>query len=186
MKIFDSLLGKNKKKYTNPSKGKTSKLKYMEEQADGLWRSGPEFDRAFNSLFRDLESDDPDVRAEALQLLADARNALQKLVSIYQECVNSDPRRASFAGRVLGHKVAKGSDELIHAEIAQLMYGISVSFIPCPCVHCGHLNRGIAAPPSGPMVPYYHQSDDKGAYAIPVLCDKCGKEFFVVWDTVPE
>lgn len=164
---------------------KASKLKDMEEQAHGLWRSGPDFDRAFNSLFADLENDDPDVRAEASRLLADARNALQKLVSIYQECLNSDPRRASLAGRVLGRKVAKGSDDMIHAQIAQMRYGISASFIPCSCVHCGHLNRGIAAPPSGPMVAYYHQSDDKGAYAVPVLCDKCGKEFFVVWDTVP-
>ena len=164
---------------------KASKLEQMEQEAHGLWRSGPDFDRAFDGLFADLKNDDPDVRAEASRLLADARNALQRLISIYQECLDSDPRRASLAGRVLGRKMAKGSNDVIHAQIAQMMYGISVSFIPCPCVHCGHLNRGIAAPPSGPMVPYYHQSDDKGAYAVPVLCDKCGKEFFVVWDSVP-
>jgi tetratricopeptide (TPR) repeat protein len=164
---------------------KASKLKAMEEQEHGLWRGEPDFDRAFNSLFADLENDDPDVRAEASRLLADAGKALRKVISVYRECLNSDPRRASLAGRVLGRKVAKGSDDMIHAQIAQVMYGISASFIPCSCVHCGHLNRGIAAPPSGPMVPYYHQSDDKGAYAVPVLCDKCGKEFFVVWDTDP-
>jgi tetratricopeptide (TPR) repeat protein len=164
---------------------KASKLKSIEEQAHGLWRGEPDFDRAFNNLFADLENDDPDIRTEASRVLADSSNALQKLVSIYQECLNSDPRRASLAGRVLGRKVAKGSDDMIQAQIAQIVYGISASFIPCTCVHCGHLNRGIAAPPSGPMVPYYSQSDTKGAYAIPVLCDKCGKEFFVVWDMVP-
>lgn len=163
-----------------------SKLKAMEEQSKGLWRGAPEFDRAFNILFADLENDDPDVRAEASQLLANAPNAaFRRVVSIYKECINSDPRRASLAGRVLGRKVAKGSDDMIVSPIPQMMYGISASFIPCSCVHCGHLNRGIAAPPSGPMVPYYHQSDDKGAYAVPVLCDSCGKEFFVVWDEVP-
>ena len=162
-----------------------SKLNDMQEQAHGLWLSGPDFDRAFNSLFADLVNDDPDIRAEASRLLADARNALQKLISIYQECLHSDPQRASLAGRVLGRKLAKGSDDMIHAENALIMYGFSASFIPCPCVHCGYFNRGIAAPPGGPMVPYYHQSDDKGAYAVPVLCDKCGKEFFVVWDTDP-
>lgn len=161
---------------------KASKFKDMEDQANGLWRSDPDFDRAFNSLFADLENDDPDVRAEASRLLADARNALQKLVSIYQESLNSDLRRASLAGRVLGRKAAVGSDDMINAQIAQMMYGISASFIPCSCVHCGYLNRGIAAPPSGPMSAYYTQSDSKGAYAVPVLCDKCGKEFFVVWD----
>ncbi len=164
---------------------KAAKLHAMEEQGHKLWGSGSDFDTAFGSLFADLENDDPDVRAEASRLLAGAVNALQRVVSIYQECLDSDPRRASLAGRVLGRKVSKGSDDMIHAQIAQMMYGISASFIPCSCVHCGHPNRGIATPPGGPMVPYYHQSDDKGAYAVPVLCDKCGKEFFVVWDMDP-
>ena len=164
---------------------KAAKLRAMEEQARGLWRSGPDFDAPFQSLFADLEHRDPDVRAEASRLLADAPNAARKLISIYEECLKSDPRRASLAGRALGRKMAKGSSDMIHAQIVQMMYGISASFIPCPCVHCGHPNHGIAAPPSGPMVPYYHQKDDKGAYAVPVLCDKCGKEFFVVWDSDP-
>lgn len=164
---------------------KAAKFHALEEQGHRLWGGGPDFDKAFGSLFADLENSDPDVRAEASRLLADARNALQRVVSIYQECLNSDPRRASLAGRVLGRKIAKGSDDMIHAEIGQMMYGISASFIPCSCVHCGHLNRGIAAPPGAPWVPYYHQTDDKGAYAIPVLCDHCGREFFVVWDMDP-
>jgi tetratricopeptide (TPR) repeat protein len=164
---------------------KAAKLQALEEQGRGLWGSGPDVDKAFDSLFADLDNGDPDIRAEASRQLADARNAVQRLISIYQECLQSDPRRANLAGRVLGRKMAKGSDDMVHAEIAQMMYGISVSFIPCPCVHCGHMNRGIAAPPSAPWVPYFHQTDDKGAYAIPVLCDQCGKEFFVVWDTVP-
>jgi tetratricopeptide (TPR) repeat protein len=164
---------------------KAAKLHAMEEQGHNLRTSGADFDTAFGSLFADLENSDPDVRAEASRLLAKARNALQKVIAIYQECLNSEPRRASLAGRVLGRKIAKGSDDIIHAQSAQMMYGISASFISCTCVHCGHLNRGIASPPSGPMVGYYHQSDDKGAYAVPVLCDKCGKEFFVVWDTDP-
>lgn len=164
---------------------KAKKFGAMEQQAHKLWGAAPDADAAFESLFADLEDDDPDVRAEASRLLADSPNAIRKLISVYQECLNSDPRRASLAGRVLGRKVAKGSDDMIHAQIAQMRYGISASFIPCSCVHCGHLNRAIAAPPNGPMVPYYHQSDDKGAYAVPVLCDKCGKEFFVVWDMDP-
>lgn len=164
---------------------KAARLQEMEEQSRGLWRSGPEFDHAFNRFFADLEHEDPDVRADASRLLAESREAVQRLISIYQECEHSDPRRASLAGRVLGRKVAKGMNDMIHVEIAKMWYGISVSFIPCSCVHCGHMNKGIAAPPSGPMVPYFHQSDDQGAYAVPVLCDKCGKEFFVVWDTVP-
>lgn len=164
---------------------KAEKFRAMEQQAHKLWGTQPDADAAFQSLFADLQNNDPDVRAEASQLLADSRNALQRLISIYQECLNSDPRRASLAGRVLGRKIAKGSDDMIPLEIAKIWYGITVSFIPCTCLHCGHINRGIPAPPKGPMIPYYHQEHDKGAYAVPVLCDKCGKDFFVVWDIDP-
>lgn len=164
---------------------KAEKFRAMEQQAHKLWGTQPDADAAFQSLFADLQNNDPDVRAEASQLLADSRNALQRLISIYQECLNSDPRRASLAGRVLGRKIAKGSDDMIPLEIAKIWYGITVSFIPCTCLHCGHVNRGIPVPPKGPMIPYYHQEHDKGAYAVPVLCDKCGKDFFVVWDIDP-
>ena len=164
---------------------KAARLQAMEEQAHGIWRDGPDFGKAFDSLFADLENNDPDVRAEASRLLADASKALEKVISVYQQCLNSDPRRASLAGRVLGRKLAKGSDDMFPAQLTQIMYGLSASFIPCSCVHCGHQNKGIAAPPNGPSVPYYHQGDDKGAYAVPVLCDNCGKEFFVVWDRDP-
>lgn len=165
---------------------KAEKFKEMEKQENKLWKTGPDSDIAFESLFKDLESDDPDIRAEASRLLADSsRNTLQKLISIYQERLDSDPNRASLAGRVLGYKITKGSDEFIFSEIARIYYGINVSFIPCSCVYCGHTNKGIAAPANGPRVPYYHQKDDKGAYAVPVLCDKCGKDFFIVWDEDP-
>lgn len=165
---------------------KSEKLKEMERQENKLWGSEPDFDIAFESLFKDLKSDDPDIRAEASRLLSESsRNALQKLISIYQECLNTNPNRSSLAGRVLGHKITKGSDESITSEIAKIYYGINVSFIPCSCVYCGHTNKGIAAPANGPRVPYYHQKDDKGAYAVPVLCDKCGKDFFIVWDKDP-
>lgn len=164
---------------------KAAKFQAMEQQGYKLWRTGPDADEAFESLFADLENDDPDIRAQASLLLADSSHAVRKLISLYQESLTSDPHRASLAGRVLGRKAAKGSDEMMPAEIAQLLYGIAASFIPCPCAHCGHLNRGIPAPPRGPMVPYYTQKDSEGAYAVPVLCDRCGKEFFVVWDENP-
>ena len=164
---------------------KAKKFQAMEQQAHKLWGTGPDADVAFESLFTDLESDDSDIRTEASRLLADTRNALQKLVSIYHECLISDPYHSSIAGRVLGYKITKGSDDMISADIARTFYGINVSFISCVCSYCSHLNRGIASPPNGPMVPYYSQKNDKGAYAVPVLCDKCSKKFFVVWDTNP-
>lgn len=165
---------------------KATKFQAMDQQGHKLWRTGPDADEAFESLFSDLENNDPDIRAQASRLLADSPKAVSKLISIYEKCLSSDPRHASLAGRVLGRKIAKGSDNMISAEIAQVFYGVAASFIPCLCAHCGHLNRGIPAPPRGPMVPYYTQKDSEGAYAVPVLCDRCGKEFFVVWDMDPK
>ena len=164
---------------------KAAKFQTMEQQERKLWGTGPEADEAFENLFADLKNEDPDVRAQASLLLAGSPNAVRKLISLYQENSVSGPRRASLAGRVLGRKAAKGSDGMISAQISQLLYDITISFIPCLCAYCGYLNRGIPAPPGGPMVPYFSQKDSKGVYAVPVLCDRCGKEFFVVWDTVP-
>ncbi|MBC7264041.1 MAG: tetratricopeptide repeat protein [Chloroflexi bacterium] len=164
---------------------KADRLQAMEQQARQLWRTGPEADAAFESLFADLQDGDSDVRIAASRLLGEPPNAVRRLISIYQQDLASDPHRAHLAGRVLGRAIAKGSTELFPAEIARMKYGLDFSVIPCSCVHCGAMNLGIAVPPRAPMVPYYHQEDDKGAYAIPVLCDKCSTEFFVVWDVDP-
>jgi len=164
---------------------KAARLKAMEEQGRRLLVGGPgpDFDAAFAGLFADLENDDPGIRLGASRILAD--HAPRKVASVYEECLYSDPRRAGLAGRVLGRKAAKGPFDMIPVQVAQMLYGVSASFLPCPCAHCGHQNGGIAAPPNGPMVGYYGQRDAIGAYAVSVLCDKCGKDFFVVWDTDP-
>ena len=168
------------------SGGKISeKFQLMKQQADKLLGSGPDADAAFESLFADLQNNNPEIRAEASRLLSDRTTAIRKLISIYEQCMSTDFNRACLAGRVLGRNIIKGSDDIIPAKVVQLSYGINASFIPCACIYCGHLNKGIAAPPNGPMVPYYHQKNNEGAYAIPVLCDKCSKEFFVVWDMDP-
>ena len=163
---------------------KAARLHAMEEQGRRLWHDGPVFETAFGSLFADMENRDPDVRFDASRLLAKNSEALQRLVSIYQECVNSDPWRASLAGRVLGRQF-RTDIIMTNAATTQRMYGISASFIHAPCVHCNHRNRGISAPPNGSSECFYAQNDDKGAYAVPVLCDGCGKKFFVVWDSDP-
>lgn len=164
---------------------KAARLQALEQQAHQLWRTDPESDAAFEGLFANLQDADPDIRLAASRLLAEPPNAVRRLISIYQQNLASDPRRAYLAGRVLGRTIAKGAIEMFPAEIARMKYGLDFSVIPCSCVHCGAMNLGIAAPPGARMVPYYHQEDDKGAYAIPVLCDKCSAEFFVVWDVDP-
>lgn len=164
---------------------KAARLSYMEEQAHTIRDAKPDAEAAFEGLFSDLENGNPDIRNEASRLLGDTPDAIERLISIYQKCLISDPRRASLAGRVLGRKIAKGANDIILPLISKIWYGIAVSFIPSTCVYCGHLNNGIAAPPNAPHVPYFHSKNDERAYAVQVLCDKCGSKFFVVWDEDP-
>lgn len=160
---------------------KAAKFKIMAKQAENLFIRGSRGEAAFESLFSDLKNDDADVRAEASRLLAESPTAIERLVSMYQKCRVSDPSRASLAARVLGRNITKGTDGVFHAKHTQMLYGIPIDFIPCSCVYCSNLNKGIPAT-GGAWAPYYAQKEGKGASATPVLCDQCGKEFFVVWD----
>ena len=76
-------------------------------------------------------------------------------------------------------------NDMIDARVCQIMYGLDMAFVSCVCGSCGAMNKGIPVPPRGPMVPYYGQKDEHGAYAIPVHCDKCGVVFYVAWDSDP-
>jgi hypothetical protein len=67
-----------------------------------------------------------------------------------------------------------------------MFFGIPVAFAPCVCGHCGEVNDGIPVPEKGLYIGYYGQKDtERGAYTLPVLCDFCGKTFFIAWDTDP-
>jgi len=158
----------------------------MEQQAYKGLGAASDADAAFESLFTDLENDDPDVRAEASRLLADVPNARRKLICLYQGNLNSNPRKSILAGRVLGRKISAGGREMIHAETSSIMFGIEVAFAQCTCGHCGRLNVGIFVPEGGLYTPFYSQRDDKNCvYVLPVLCDFCGKQFFIAWDSDP-
>jgi hypothetical protein len=164
---------------------KAERILGMEKMGRQLWSGGPLADIAFDSLFADLQDADADVRAKASAILVEEPAAVRRLTDIYRQCQASDLSRASLAGRVLGRLLAQDSGAIVHVQQAKLRYGLDVSFIPVACEHCAHMNRGIPAPPRGPWVSSHTQVDDQGAYAVPVLCDKCGKTFFVVWDQDP-
>jgi tetratricopeptide (TPR) repeat protein len=161
------------------------KFQAMKQLSIELMGAETDSDAAFNSLFEDLQNDNPDIRNEAARLLAMDIKARNRLISIFQQFSETDPHRSSLAGRVLGRIVTDQSKDTIMPQITQMWFGFSASFISSTCVYCGHMNRGIAAPPRGPMIPYFHREKNEGAYTIPVLCDKCGKEFFVAWDVDP-
>jgi hypothetical protein len=163
---------------------RAEKFLTIDGQAKELSSSEPTH-KAFEALFAFLQDADALVRADSAERLSDSAYATSRLAAVYRECGDSDPGRASLAGRVLGRKMARGYDDIIPADVARLRYGISASFLVCGCAHCGHFNKGIPAPPKAPYVAYYAQKDDRGAYAVPVLCDACGQGFFVVWDRDP-
>lgn len=164
---------------------KSTKIREMVKFEQKLRQTGPEFEAAFEKLFSYLRDENPDIRDEASRMLADSNHGWDKLVSIYEVCLNTDTRKSILAGRVLGRKIDGGKKDIIHAQTA-LMFGIKVAFTPCVCGHCGKLNVGIPVPEKGLYIGFYGQTDNKrGAYALPVLCDYCGKEFFIAWDSDP-
>ncbi|MFA4851337.1 MAG: hypothetical protein WC868_09070 [Bacteroidales bacterium] len=132
----------------------------------------------------DLENEDPEIREYAVFNLSNNSEAIKKLINIYSNYF-SDPWHSSLAGRVIGKKIQKDSDNLIGPSTVSMIYGIDASVIICSCQFCGFPNKGILAPPNGRNVAYYSQDNDKGAYSIPVLCDKCGNKFYVAWDQDP-
>ena len=133
-----------------------------------------------------MENKDPDVRAEASKLLAHSPKAISKLISGYREFIDRDPRKSVLAGRVLGRKMDGGKEDMIPSQVAMMLYGVPIAFTPCVCGHCSKLNIGIPVPEKGLCIGFYGQKDDKqAAYALPVLCDYCGKKFFIAWDSDP-
>ena len=149
-------------------------------------KAGSDSERDLEALLKAMADSDQEVRATTRTALVENREAIPLLIAFYQKSVASDPKRACLAGRVLGSKMeADLKTDMIPAQMCQIMYGLDAAFISCVCGVCGAMNKGIPVPPRGPMVPYYGQSDDQGAYAIPVVCDKCGDVFYVAWDSDP-
>jgi hypothetical protein len=162
------------------------KLREMEyEMEDKLIGPGVDFEAGFEIVFSYLRDTDPDTRAVASKVLAYHRKAIEKLISIYQDHLDTDPRKAILAGRVLGRKLAGGRLGTIQAQSAAMRLGIPVSFITCNCAKCGQANIGIPCPAGG-LFDYGSEGKADGfAYALPVLCDFCNKEFYVAWSYDP-
>jgi len=129
--------------------GKKAKLQAMSQQASKIFRSEPDCDTAFESLFADLEDNDPDVRTEASKLLFLSRNARSKLIKIYYDFLDKNPRKSVLAGRVLGRKMDGGKKDMVHAQTTMIMFGVQIAFTPCVCGYCDKLNVGIPVPESG-------------------------------------
>jgi uncharacterized protein YegL len=143
----------------------------------------------FERVFLLLRDDDPKIRSLASEILGDPPKSMEKVIDIYQTSISCNPEKAVLAGRVLGRKSSKMISQehpMIHADNTRMFFGIPVAFAPCVCGHCGEVNDGIPVPEKGLYIGYYGQADkERGAYTLPVLCDFCGKTFYIAWDTDP-
>lgn len=165
---------------------KAAKFRDMERTVYVAAKQGSEGEKAFDSIFADLENTDPDIRDQASYLMTEERGLVfKRLLNTYIECQTSNPRRASLAGRVLGRGIVKKRQMDIEPSEGMAYYGIPVSFLSCCCAHCGFINTGIAAPPNGLRTSCNCEGNPRGTFSVPVLCEKCGREFFIVWDRDP-
>jgi hypothetical protein len=150
-----------------------------------LQNSGSGFEMAFDTLFNFLYDPSPDIRKLSSETLASHPRAREKLIRIYRDYYDSDVRKSILAGRVIGRKIAGGKLEIIRPEYAKIRFGLDIAFVPCSCGHCGRINAGIPVPGYGIYHGYYGQTDYRGVFFLPVLCDFCSKEFFIAWDEDP-
>jgi len=162
------------------------KLQEMEQNAVKLCHEGNDFESAFAAFFDDLENESAVIRSEASRQLAENQRAVRKLINIFQENSQIDPRKSVLAGRVLGRRIDAGKQEMVHSATSYNFFGIKVAFTPCVCGFCNYPNVGIPVPEGGLNEAFYSQQDDKNCvYSLPVLCDHCGKQFFITWDRDP-
>jgi hypothetical protein len=143
---------------------------------------GPPFDEVFDHL----TDDDPDVRLDAKRILAENRYTVRRLWAIHNELMDTEPRRAMLAGRVLGHRLNPSGLPKVKSTVTMHKLGMPIAFASCPCAYCGHENPNVPVPPKGLELPFRGYRDRKGtAFVLPVMCDFCGNWFYIGWKEDP-
>lgn len=143
---------------------------------------GPPFDE----IFAHLTDDDPDIRLDAKRILAENRYTVRRLWAIHNELMDTEPRRAMLAGRVLGHRLNPNGLPRVKSEVTMHKLGVPIAFVTCACPYCGHENPNVPVPSRGLDLPFKGYRNRTGtAYALPVLCDFCGNWFYIGWQEDP-
>ena len=161
-------------------------------QPSNVWDMKAWTEEKMHALLAYLGDPDPDIRARANQIVANLpfyanRTLVDWLISFYRDHLEGDERYTGLrALRQIGRLMHMAPTDSIPFEISLLKFGVTCAFANCTCAFCGWLNTGIPVPAGGLVLPYYAQKDDRGAYAVPAICDHCNKEFYVVWDANPE
>jgi hypothetical protein len=141
---------------------------------------------AFDELFNRLDDPDPDVRGDVKGSLASNRYSVRPLWAIYNELLDTEPRKAVLAGRTLGHRLNPRGVSRVPVGTTMTKLGMPIAFITCNCAHCGHPNPNIPVSQRGAKLACTVRRESGSApYAVPVLCDFCGNDFYVLWDEDP-
>lgn len=145
-------------------------------------------EEVFQKLFSLLSSDDLNIRKEVTEIFQNNPKLFPKLIDIYEKNIRLNPKIGVLAGRILGRYIFKKFPKdvwSIPGETSQIALGVNISFVNCICANCGNVNFGIPVPSKG-RSGFYSQKDTLfGKFHLPVLCDYCGKEFFIAWDDNP-
>ncbi|MGI6368745.1 MAG: HEAT repeat domain-containing protein [Anaerolineae bacterium] len=171
------------------SRASTAKIDDMVALREQMAEFSPDAVRmqpAFDTIAARLGDPDPDVRADVRNSLAGNRYSVRPLWAIYNELLESEPRRAVLAGRVLGHRLnPRGASTVpLNTTITQL--GIAIAFMACDCAWCGRKNPNVPVPQRALTLGCQGRRSAEGAaYALPVVCDFCGHEFQVCFEQDP-
>jgi len=141
---------------------------------------------AFDELFVRLDDPDPDIRADVRGSLASNRYSVRPLWAIYNELMETEPRRAVLAGRVIGHRLNPHGLSRVPVGTTMTKLGVAIAFISCACPNCGRENPNIPVPQRALDLQFEGRLTAEGAaFALPVICDFCGSEFYVAFGEDP-
>jgi hypothetical protein len=141
---------------------------------------------AFDELFSRLDDPDPDIRHDVKGSLASNRYSVRPLWSIYNELLETEPRRAVLAGRAFGHRLNPHGLKKIPVSTTMLKLGVPVAFVSGDCAYCGRTNPNVPVPQRALELTYEGRRTADGApYALPVQCDFCGNDFYLVFSADP-
>ena len=168
------------------SQAKIDDMVALREKMIAFSPDAVEMQEAFDELFARLDDPDPDVRGDVKNSLAGNRYSVRPLWTIYNELLETEQRRAVLAGRVLGHRLNPRGDDRIPLSVTMSKLGIPMAFVSCACAYCGRKNPNVPVPQRAlDLACEGRRSAQGAAYALPVLCDFCGNEFYVAYDEDP-
>lgn len=165
------------------SKAKIDEMVSLREKLVEFSADSQAMEVAFDELFSRLDDPDPDVRNDVKGSLASNRYSVRPLWAIYNELLNTEPRRAVLAGRAIGHRLNPRGVRRVPVGTTMTKLGLAIAFRTVACPYCGRDNHNVPVTQRGlDLACEGRRAPDGAAYALPVLCDFCGNDFFVTFD----